>query len=481
MAQFWRENPFMFGNVEAFFLPQGDAGPEAFRAFLEKKPESLNETLKRVVPEQLHNTLGISDWSWIIELFDDKRGVLKKVTDEVRGDIEILESIWPELVKQRKSPDYIWRIIKTLKSRSIIDILSSRNVLPKYGFPVDVVELQVLNHGEEAKRLELDRDLRIALSEYAPESQIVAGGRLWTSYGLKKLPQRAWPEYQYAICGKCQRYQRILVDTGILPSNCVTCGTPLEDRRVKGSFVIPEFGFVTGSNPPGYPGETRPERTHTTRVYFSGESSPWESRAEFQANTVRLLVSSARNGRLAVINKAGFMICHQCGFAIRIASKIPKNHKTPWGHECHGVLKFYDLGHEFQTDVLDLHFDNYTNPNKSFWLSLLYALLEGASEVLHTNRDDLDGCLYPYSSEYSTPAIIMFDDVPGGAGHVHRLAKDGDILRDLLVSTRKRLDGSCGCDSNTSCYGCLRNYRNQYCHDELKRGVVLEFINNLLN
>ena len=40
--------------------------------------------------------------------------------------------------------------------------------MPKYGFPVDVVELKLLHHGEEARRLELERDLRIAIAEYAP-------------------------------------------------------------------------------------------------------------------------------------------------------------------------------------------------------------------------------------------------------------------------------------------------------------------------
>ena len=36
--------------------------------------------------------------------------------------------------------------------RSVTSLtLSQRNVIPKYGFPVDVVELQITHHGEEAK------------------------------------------------------------------------------------------------------------------------------------------------------------------------------------------------------------------------------------------------------------------------------------------------------------------------------------------
>ena len=79
-------------------------------------------------------------------------------------------------------------------------------MIPKYGFPVDVVELQIYHHGEEAKGLELDRDLKIALSEYAPGSQVIAGGKLWTSRYIKKLPDREPLKYNYAICKHCGLY-----------------------------------------------------------------------------------------------------------------------------------------------------------------------------------------------------------------------------------------------------------------------------------
>lgn len=40
-------------------------------------------------------------------------------------------------------------------------------------------------------------------------------------------------------------------------------------------------------------------------------------------------------------------------------------------------------------------FEGYSNPDIGFWHSLLYAILEGASESLDIDRQDLDGCLYP--------------------------------------------------------------------------------------
>ena len=75
-------------------------------------------------------------------------------------------------------------------------------------------------------------------------------------------------------------------------------------------------------------------------------------------------------------------------------------------------------------------------------------------------------------------AIILFDDVPGGAGHVKRLAEK-DALKRLLEATRGKVKGGCGCGEETSCYRCLRNYRNQFCHDQLKRGLVKYFLERL--
>jgi len=34
---------------------------------------------------------------------------------------------------------------------------------------------------------------------------------------------------------------------------------------------------------------------------------------------------------------------------------------------------------------------------------------------------------------------------------------------------------------NTSCYGCLRNYRNQFCHDRLNQGLVIDFLKQQLS
>ena len=58
--------------------------------------------------------------------------------------------------------------------------------------------------------------------------------------------------------------------------------------------------------------------------------------------------------------------------------------------------------------------------------------------------------------------------VPGGAGHALRLENPDELL-DVLRAAHARV-ANCRCGESASCYGCLRSFRNQYCHDQLSRG-----------
>jgi hypothetical protein len=112
------------------------------------------------------------------------------------------------------------------------------------------------------------------------------------------------------------------------------------------------------------------------------------------------------------------------------------------------------LGHEFLTDVVEIHLSGplATQANVQLWRSLVYALLEGASQALSIRRDDLDGTLYVYKSGEPT-SLVLFDNVPGGAGHVKRVYEE---LASVFEAAYQRVNNEC-CGPETSCYECLRN------------------------
>jgi hypothetical protein len=158
-----------------------------------------------------------------------------------------------------------------------------------------------------------------------------------------------------------------------------------------------------------------------------------------------------------------------------IFGKGKNEHKNPLnGSMCKGFFENYHLGHRFMTDVLEIKIDVNLNQDEYIY-SLLYAILDGASEALGINRRDIDGTIYPQGYGL-IPAMIFFDNVPGGAGHVFRIYEN--LLKTFEIA-RKRV-ASCECGEETSCYNCLRNYSNQFFHDKLQRGVALRILNKIL-
>jgi ATP-dependent helicase YprA (DUF1998 family) len=506
IADFFRKFSDYFGDADSFFkLEGGVSGTDKIKEYLLTKPESILKSLKRVIPEDLQKVFGVDDWKWVDSLVG-KEGVLTKADEKIRDEFTRLEEFyrlkeeeWNKTRDQQKrnkiNADMNWaeKRKETIKRKQLIDFLASHAVIPKYGFPVDVVELDILSHQEAAKNIQLERDLSIAISEFAPGSQVVANGYVWESEGLKVVRNRTWPIYWYATCPKCNKF---FMQSGTIeekpPSFSCDVHGPISRDYIH-RFITPIFGFVTFKDfEPKKPGESRPKHEFTTRPYFFSYKEPEER--IFTIGRFKIKCKYSSDGELAVICKGkrgGFWVCFDCGAAFPERRRNLKTHKTPYGMDCSSPLRGpFHLGHTFKTDVLSISFEepdineNYieeifitksikTNSKfvESFWLSLLYAVLEGASQALGIKREDLNGCLHPSEDKYM---LILFDNVPGGAGHVKRIMNERN-LHEVLKSALARVK-NCTCGLETSCYGCLRSYENQFCHDLLKRGVVWEFL-----
>jgi hypothetical protein len=324
----------------------------------------------------------------------------------------------------------------------------------------------------------LQRDLRTAIAEYAPGSSVVANKNLWTSHFVKKVAGKEWPERTYAIC----REHGVL---GVAPEGSdevlLDCGCQAGARQ---KYVVPLFGFTTGRSEPTEP-HGRPPVSFTTRPYFLGLDRDDHEQIAFPTGSAKPLVSitKAAPGEMLVLcqgHKARlFFVCSACGagFTTRKTS-----HEDAFGRPCRGTLKRVALGHSFVTDVvrLDFHVPGPSDAIVREWFghSLAYALLEGAAEALQVPSTDLN-VVVTYRGSGEGPSMVLYDDVPGGAGLVARLERE-EVLRESAVNALQRVEGRCGCDSDSSCYGCLRTYRNQFAHHGLMRGPVKDYMSTVL-
>lgn len=511
LAEFFREmrdrEDRLFPNVGSFFAPsEGTDGPTLLTAFASAHPRSVQEALGRIVPVDLHREVGVSDWSWLQRSESDGfLDLLDRTTAEVDADLNQYDALVKDAVDRRNFglAQHYTNVTNTIRGRSLLGYLASRNVLPKYGFPTDVVALRTDHlNVEEATRIQLERDLRIAISEYAPGAEVVAAKRIWTGGGLYKLPNKDWPEFHYAVCPSCGRFQQ---STQPIGQTCQVCGSNLYNgwRHLYGKYIRPEFGFVAKRDQARKSGEARPQRLFSSRVFFAEYAPPDRDAQAFQGpeftvvpelstTSFRLEKYYSRFGKLALVNagleERGFEVCQACGYADLAPKPQPvgvrrrrtvRTHKNPrTGRDCTVATFVYHLGHDFLTDVVELRPTGSSAQAQldELWRSLLYALLEGASYQLGIRRDDLDGTLHRYS-QYEPPSIVLFDNVPGGAGHVRRIA--GSLL-EVFGAAHRRVANEC-CGPETSCYECLRNYRNQPYHDDLKRGRVRDFLGSVLD
>jgi hypothetical protein len=224
----------------------------------------------------------------------------------------------------------------------------------------------------------------------------------------------------------------------------------------------------------------------TTRPYFLHAEGGDRGEIPIDGVTGRIAtVRKAIPGRLAVLCEGRrakqFYICNSCGagFVDRQAK-----HKTAWNSDCGGTLARVSLGHEFVTDVVQIEFhlqptaEDAAGDYAGLGLGVASALLEGIAEVVEAPSVDLNVTI-GRSPAAHLPVIVLYDGVPGGAGLVAHI-EDRDVFRRSLEASYRRVEGGCECGEDTSCYGCLRSYRNQFAHTQLKRGPVKRYIDAVL-
>jgi hypothetical protein len=224
-----------------------------------------------------------------------------------------------------------------------------------------------------------------------------------------------------------------------------------------------------------------PRRSWNGTTYVMSLASEVEEATWPLANGGTATTRAGSRGQLIAIsegpNRGGYLICDWCGWGTPVRPKVPGKHPHLLrDRDCTGPLQLRALAHRYETDIVAISFDALAAPFavNDHWRSTLYALLEGVSERLQISRDDIDGTLYPTPG--GRTSLVIFDAVPGGAGSAIRIARSfGEVLEAALTRVTR-----CDCGEETSCYGCLRGYRNQPFHDELRRGAAVDFLHPLV-
>jgi len=216
----------------------------------------------------------------------------------------------------------------------------------------------------------------------------------------------------------------------------------------------------------------------------------------FFINGVKIVTTEVTSGKMTLLNSQSFMVCPDCGYA-REAKTTESNlpfvmekhwHKTPEGYKCQpnkeggwGLEKF-SLGCQFSTDItriiINYPIKESAEKEYEFAYSILQSLILSSAGALSIDEKEIGGYLqYYFDGPGSHYAYILYDTTPGGAGHVKRINNEiilNDIFKKAYLKAKKCHCG--GDEADSSCYSCLRTYRNQKHHDEIKRKYVIEYL-----
>ena len=368
LSEFFKKDGVRFQNVENFV---GDWGvPQATRdlfGFCEDN-SGLREALSRIVPENMHGRVGLVGDDWVVDIAGEESR-LALTEAEVCADYAEMEALRTESIEEGKY-NYAARVdrrMKTIAEERTLNFLSRKAVIPKYGFPVDVVELDVRSSDRKPTGVALQRDLSQAIAEYAPGGKVVANKLEWESCGVKAVAGKAWPvrHYRYDDARNFTQWSEGEAEPG--------------ERK----YLIPQFGFVTPlfkkpSEPQG-----RARRLYTTRPFFRGFDAQPETKSILGVEVTR-----AVPGVLVILcegrNREGFYICRSCGSHMA----TPKaSHKSSSDSDCMGTLERFSLGHELATDVVRLQFQTVLGEWDAY--SVEYAILLGAADTLEVPDTDL--------------------------------------------------------------------------------------------
>ncbi len=412
-----------------------------------------------------------------------------KFREEVEGASRRAVPGWESMVGEWLDglPELIRSGLERVRDdEDLLATLITRGVLPRYAFPVDLVALWTREPSRYTRGEEVQRDLQIALSEYAPDAEVVIDGWRYRSVGLY-TPYEANPVYEPDVwfyeCPDCHYVQvaeKVTEEPGW--TGCPMCGAPItgggKRRAVPG--IRPQ-GFRTDWTRKGekYRGGVRERAGFATAAQLSaGETA---SQGEVRCSG-RLWVHR-RTGDLYTVNHGpgdvpGFWICPRCG---RNLKHQTQDHRRP-AHpatKCGGRPQSRSsLLHSFQSDVamLAVNLPDTLDANPSLpsgraaWLSLGSALLRSAAAYLQIDTAELAAGVRPWIDLQGRllGEIFVHDTLPNGAGYAEEVAANIEgILREALG-----LCAQCPGGCETACYRCLLDYGNQQHHGLLDRHLA---------
>jgi ATP-dependent helicase YprA (DUF1998 family) len=509
------EQPQLFevlGTVDDFLGTDSPINRADFEAWLHENQQELTEDLRDWLPVELaptereelldhliENTLDAVDSAIGPPALDDPQPVGDHPGED-DDDATVVEA-QAETDEERPAAR---RAVENL-----LDRLLYRGVLPRYAFPTDVVSFYVFDKDRSTRfRPEFQyapsQGLPTALTQYAPGKEVWIDGKLWRSGALYSPMSsdrfQAWQQRRlYLECSVCHYAATRDFDAAERGQreDCPACGSESTFGSAKNWIRPPGFAHPHTWDE-GTSLDDQPARSYATRAKLvaPGPGTPegWRTvtdRIRQHYERTHLLVTNTGP------RQEGYTYCTRCGLIepTAIPSRtVGGSHNKPYPDDrdplCPGsaATRGLVLGTDFISDVLlvSLRVDAPLTLRPGY-LATEVALrtLSEALTIAATNRLEIEPgelqaeyrpALSPGGHEGLEAEIYLYDTLPGGAGFARRVGEFGvDLFEDAI-----RLLEGCPAICDSSCYRCLRSFKNRFEHALLDRHLGASLLRYLV-
>jgi len=297
MGFFFRANPEYYKTINGLVF---EDGVEVFKNYVSSHPEELNRYINdKILPEEVYAEY--HDFRWFDEMGGDDEK-MRHFVDTIQEMSKEYEDAKRQAVVDEKytEADYYNRQIENLHKERVINSLSKYCVIPKYGFPVDVVDLQIYKNGLQDNRYHSSRDLKVALSEYAPDSEVIVDGKKYTSKYISLPKTSQFPRHYFCTCSNCKKVT-VYVSTRTA-TECKYCGESIALEQAE-YFIEPINGFKTGMTKES--ARMKPKRSYAGEVSYSRLVVKYETfKARFEDVADKISDNLSRNETTQLFIKA---------------------------------------------------------------------------------------------------------------------------------------------------------------------------------
>ena len=313
LSNYWKELFPLEDNISEFL---SDESYNKIISYIDNLPNDVYKYIQKVVPSSLNNDIDKIIEKYKVKILSNSKLEYESNIKEYTNLINILDI--PDVEKrQNKKIDWLLKMRKTYQDEKIISYYSKNNLIPKYGFPVDTVELKTdlcdNSYNSNDNGLSLQRDLIQAISDYAPGSEVIADGQIYTSRYIKKplSANKELKQYLIEICDnpKCGKVTKKLYTGNIDYKDrvCSQCGQSTINKYL---MISPDSGFYV--EPKIEKATTKkPRKTYRTQFYYLGEGfeGDYIQAKKYLINNLSFYFFFSPNYKLLLLNKSDFLIC----------------------------------------------------------------------------------------------------------------------------------------------------------------------------